>query len=104
MRYITLIQPVLLDIVKLLTRQRFPNDIHIHNKSKLVEMAIQRYLEKQKPVCFNDCTDSNHGECDVSNAASFLLGTCKCRYGWGGNDCSEEGEQIKFDNSVTILS
>ena len=80
------------DITSLVDRIHFPNDTHINNKSKLIELSIQRYLAKQKPTCINDCTDSSHGECDVSTTTSFLLGTCKCQPGWKGVDCSEQGQ------------
>lgn len=85
------------DITALVDRVHFPNDNRIDNKSKLIEMGIQRYLSKQKPTCINDCTDSIHGECDVSTTPPFLLGTCQCKPGWKGIDCSQQ------DISTTTL-
>ncbi|CAF3953588.1 unnamed protein product, partial [Rotaria sp. Silwood1] len=52
-------------------------------------MALERYLSSKTPVCINNCTDPSHGECDTSKSY-FLLGTCKCRPGWIGVDCSEK--------------
>ncbi len=92
----TFIRLLVLDISTLLTRKHFANDSNISNKSKLVEMAIQRYLDRQTPICINNCTDSNHGECDVSSNPPFLLGICKCRPGWRGYDCSEADVPSKF--------
>jgi hypothetical protein len=104
MRYMVLILPLVLDIVKLLTTKNFPNDSYIQKKSKLVEKAIERYLNGQNIICLNNCTDSNHGECNTRRTTPFLLGTCECRSGWKGNDCSKRGESIPFANLIIILS
>ena len=90
---------LVLDLSTLLTRKHFPEDLHIQNKSRLVEFVIERYLERHKPLCINNCTDSSHGICDIISEAPFQLGTCVCRPGWKGYDCSERenGEKSKFD-------
>ena len=87
----------------LLTSKRFPDDNHISNKSKLVEMAIIQYLGEKNVVCLNNCTDANHGYCDLTSFTQFLLGTCKCQYGWKGNDCSEQGIHLKFSSSIQTI-
>ncbi|CAF0800498.1 unnamed protein product [Adineta steineri] len=69
----------------LLTSQRFPNDVKIHNKSKLIERVLQKYI--QQPVyCFNNCTDALHGKCVMSGY--FQYGECNCTSGWTGIDCA----------------
>lgn len=83
-----------LDISTLITSKHFPNDLNIQNKAKLIDMIIQRYLDRHQPFCFNNCTDLYHGECDITNDPPFRLGICKCRPGWEGYDCSVK-EQVK---------
>lgn len=94
----TLIRFFILDISTLLSLKHFPHDTEIQNKVKLVERAIQRYLDRHTPMCVNNCTDTNHGFCDVSNDPPFQLGTCKCLSGWKGYDCSQPDVQSKFDS------
>lgn len=72
----------------------------------MVEFVIERYLERHKPLCINNCTDSSHGICDVTSQVPFQLGTCVCRPGWKGYDCSEKEheEKSKYDSLVALLS
>lgn len=56
-------------------------------------MAIQSYTNNIRPFCFNNCTDSNHGTCNVSNS-HLQLGTCTCLPGWKGIDCSKSTERF----------
>lgn len=58
-------------------------------------MVIKRYLDGIAPFCYNNCTSSNNGKCDLTGPI-FLLGTCKCKQGWKGADCSER-ERHTYD-------
>ena len=92
------------DLATILTQKHFPADHHIYNKSKILDRVIQRYLDRHVPLCINNCTDSSHGVCDIANNPPFLLGTCVCRPGWKGVDCSqkEHSEPKTTTSSGTI--
>ncbi|CAF0899456.1 unnamed protein product, partial [Didymodactylos carnosus] len=89
------------NIVNLLSENRFPNDSLIHNKSQLLNMAIQRYLQPNSAFCYNNCTDINHGQCDTSGY--FLFGNCKCNPSWSGLDCSQKGKTCKQKNATSCM-
>ncbi|CAF1032288.1 unnamed protein product [Didymodactylos carnosus] len=73
------------EIVDLLTNGRFPNDIQIQNKSKLIKIMLQKYIQ-QPLYCYNNCTNAEHGTCEASGY--FQFGMCKCNKNWTGIDCS----------------
>jgi hypothetical protein len=67
----------------LLNVQRFSNDPNITAKSKLIEQALEKYI--QNPVyCYINC--SGKGICKPSGY--FQFGICECFSGWAGIDCS----------------
>ncbi|CAF4428033.1 unnamed protein product [Rotaria sp. Silwood2] len=73
------------EIFDLLTKRRFPNDLQIHNKSKLIEKILKKYIQ-QPLYCYNNCTDASHGSCEASGY--FQFGMCNCSKNWTGIDCS----------------
>lgn len=73
------------EIFDLLTTRRFPNDLQIQNKSKLIEQILKRYIQ-QPLYCYNNCTDALHGTCESSGY--FQFGMCNCKENWTGIDCS----------------
>jgi hypothetical protein len=73
------------NLLDLLTSARFSNDAQIHNKSKLIEKILKKYL--QHPLyCHNNCSDPTRGKCQESGY--FQYGLCECNVGWAGADCS----------------
>ncbi|CAF2982224.1 unnamed protein product [Rotaria sp. Silwood2] len=73
------------EIFDLLTIRRFPKDLQIQNKSKLIKKILQKYIQ-QPLYCYNNCTNSFQGTCESSGY--FQFGTCKCNENWTGIDCS----------------
>ncbi|CAF1174571.1 unnamed protein product [Didymodactylos carnosus] len=76
-------------ILGLLTKQHFPDDILIQNKSILIENTLRKYIQQHsKLYCYNDCTSRIHGHCITTNYFGF--GQCHCNQGYSGIDCSQE--------------
>ena len=91
-------------IFDLLNNQRFPNDPNITMKARLIQTAIEKYV--QNPIyCYNQCTHPSQGTC--VDSGYFRFGTCQCQNGWEGLDCSKEtdheGKEICWKkNNETI--
>ncbi|CAF1383849.1 unnamed protein product [Adineta steineri] len=68
---------------------RFPNDPNIIMKSKLIEQALNNYIDTPIYCYGNDC--SGHGSCQ--DTGFFQFGECKCHDGWSGIDCSKKVEE-----------
>jgi len=79
------------------TAKSVPNAGEIENKSKEIVMAIERYLNEKQSICNKNCTDSNHGECYLSDAAALVSGIYKCLSGWKRGDFSEGDERKKSE-------
>jgi hypothetical protein len=65
---------------------RFPNDPNIKNKSKMIEQALDNYIETPA-FCYGD-NCSGHGNC--RDTGYFQFGKCQCQSGWSGLDCSKK--------------
>ena len=70
-------------IFDLLNKRRFPDDSQIDNKSKLIERVLNSYIASPT-YCYGNC--SGNGVC--VDTGYFQFGTCKCKDGWSGIDCS----------------
>ncbi|CAF1441399.1 unnamed protein product [Rotaria magnacalcarata] len=85
-----IVEFTLRDIFRLLTKQHFPNDPLIKNKSKLIEQALTKYLDAS-PYCFDKCGgDDEHGACEPTGY--FQFGICKCKPEWTGYNCQKVAE------------
>ena len=72
-------------ISDLLNQRRFPSDSKIHEKSKLIERALNHYT--QLPIhCYGGSQCTGHGIC--IDSGYFQFGLCHCDAGWSGVDCS----------------
>ncbi|CAF2098177.1 unnamed protein product [Rotaria magnacalcarata] len=72
-------------IFDLLNKRRFPHDDQIFKKSKLIEKALNKYIDNQL-YCYNNC--SGNGVCQETGY--FQFGECKCKDTWKGFDCSQQ--------------
>jgi hypothetical protein len=86
-------------IFDLLTERRFPLDRQINEKSKLIEQALNKYINN--PIyCYNGC--SEHGQC--VDSGYFQFGICKCNSGWTGIDCSLRQQTSTVQPPTPVLS
>ncbi len=77
------------------TSKSVPNAGEIQNKSKEIVRTIERYLNEKQSICNKNCTDSNHGQCYLSDTAELVSGIYKCLSGWKRRDFSERDERKK---------
>lgn len=100
-----IIEFVLQDIMRLFTRNYFPTDPLITNKSRLIEQVLQKYINGSV-YCYNNCGGNGiRGTCEPSGY--FQFGVCRCKPGWSGFDCStperpkmSKGTLCGFDRST----
>jgi hypothetical protein len=85
-------------IFDLLNQRRFPNDLKINEKSKLIEQALNNYI--QMPVyCYGGSQCTGHGKC--IDSGYFQFGLCQCDAGWSGIDCSRS---VPLPSKPVVLS
>ncbi|UJR17969.1 hypothetical protein I4U23_004868 [Adineta vaga] len=68
---------------------RFPNDQNISMKSKMIEQALNNYIDTPIYCYGNNC--SGHGSCQ--DTGYFQFGECQCQDGWSGIDCSKKVDE-----------
>ncbi|CAF1284546.1 unnamed protein product [Adineta ricciae] len=68
---------------------RFPNDANIGVKAKMIEQAVNNYIDTPIYCYGNNC--SSHGNCQ--DTGYFQFGECQCQNGWSGLDCSKKVEE-----------
>ena len=74
------------DIFRLFTSRNFPQDKLIVNKSKLMEILLEKYLNGSD-YCYDDCmAHMGQGKCE--STGYFRFGKCKCTPGWTGANCA----------------
>jgi hypothetical protein len=76
------------DIFRLLTAFYFPMDPLIKNKSDLIRLTLDRYLNATSDYCYGDCGGNNGSRGICVSSGHFHFGECHCKPEWTGPDCT----------------
>lgn len=84
-------------ITDLLTQTRFPNDTNLTKKKKLIEQVLAEYIANPFE-CINNCTNALQGTCKLP--VYLGVGSCECKSGWSGVDCSQGDATVASSNRI----
>ena len=76
------------DIFRLLNTHYFPNDTQITQKSALIKLALDKYLNKTSDYCYGNCGENDDSRGICVSSGYFKFGTCDCKQPWSGGDCT----------------